>query len=300
MLQFKKVLCPVDFSSISRRALDHAAEIARWYEAELTVLHVVPLMPTVFGYPSPVALPAEPATTEAVLRELTTFAQGAAEVAKRTTTFVREGSPAVEVLHYAVEHDTDLVVLGTHGRSGFERFMVGSVAEKVLRKAPCPVLTVPPRAESAPETPVFRRIACGIDFSPAADKALAHALSLAQEANARLTLVHVVDWMADEDLGRYPQFDANGYRRMVTRDARERLEALVPSEARNWCEIEVRVVCGKPYREILRVADAEEAELVVLGVHGANAGAVIDRVLFGSTAAHVIRQASCPVLTVRP
>jgi nucleotide-binding universal stress UspA family protein len=87
---------------------------------------------------------------------------------------------------------------------------------------------------------------------------------------------------------------------MVTRDARERLEALVPAEARNWCEVDVRVACGKPYREILRFADVEEAELVVLGVHGAGAGTVIDRVLFGSTANHVVRQASCPVLTVRP
>jgi nucleotide-binding universal stress UspA family protein len=83
---------------------------------------------------------------------------------------------------------------------------------------------------------------------------------------------------------------------MVVRDRRERLEALVPAEARNWCEIDLRVACGKPYREILRLAEAEESELIVLGVHG---GGVVDRMLFGSTAAHVVRQAGCPVLTVR-
>jgi nucleotide-binding universal stress UspA family protein len=297
MLQFKRVLCPVDFSPISRRALDHAAEVARWYEAELTVLHVVPLLPTVFGFPSPVALPAEPAASEAVLRELASFAERAATAARRAATVVREGSPAIEILHYAAEHDTDLLVLGTHGRSGFERFMIGSVAEKVLRKASCPVLTVPPRAESAPETPVFRRIVCGMDFSPAANAALGHALSLAQEANARLTLLHVVDWMGERDLSRYPQFDADAYRRRVTGEARARLEALVPAGVSDWCEVDARVACGKPYAEILRVAEAEQAELVVLGVHGSG---TIDRMLFGSTTTHVVRAALCPVLTVRP
>ena len=297
MLQFNRILCPVDFSTNSKRALDHAAVLARWYEAELTALHVMPLLPTVFGYPSPVTMAAEPATTQAVVRELTGFIAEAAAMVKATSPVVREGSPAVEILHYAAEHETDLLVLGTHGRSGFERFMLGSVTEKVLRKASCPVLTVPPRAEGHPERPAFERILCGVDFSSPADRAAEHALSLAQEANARLTLLHVVDWMADADLGKYPQFDADGYRRMVMRDARERLEALVPSEARNWCELELRVTCGKAYREILKFAETEGSELIVLGVHGR--GAIVDRLLFGSTAQHVVRQAPCPVLTVR-
>ena len=297
MLQLDRILSPVDFSSNSKRALDHAAVMARWYEAELVALHVVPLLPTVFGFPSPVAMGTDPATSEAVARELSGFVAEAATVVKTVTPVVREGSPAVEILHYAAENDVDLVVLGTHGRSGFERFMLGSVTEKVVRKAPCPVLTVPRHCEGQPERPVFQRIVCGIDFSTAAERALEHALSLAQEANARLTLLHVVDWMADADLGRYPQFDAAGYRRMVMRDVRERLEGLVPAEARDWCDLDVRVACGKPYRELLRFAETEAMELIVLGVHGA--GAIVDRMLFGSTTQHVVRQAACPVLTIR-
>jgi nucleotide-binding universal stress UspA family protein len=103
--------------------------------------------------------------------------------------------------------------------------------------------------------------------------------------------------MPDKDMAKFPQFDASAYRRAVTTEARRRLEALVPDEARNWCEPDIRIGCGKPYREIVRIADEEGADLIVLGVHGAGA---VDRMLFGSTTQHVVRQALCPVLTVRP
>jgi nucleotide-binding universal stress UspA family protein len=297
MLRIDRILCPVDFSTNSRRALDHAALLARWYGTELTALHVVPLLPTVFGFPSPVTMAAEPEAMQAVARELTGFVAEAAVLVKATTSVVREGSPAVEILHYAAEHEVDLVVLGTHGRSGFERFMLGSVTEKVVRKAPCPVLTVPRRCEGQPERPVFKRMVCGVDFSAASDRAVEHVFSLAQEADASLTLLHVVDWMADADLARYPQFDADGYRRMVVRDARERMESRVPPDARNWCHLDVRVTSGKPYRELLKLAESEAVDLIVLGAGGS--GGLVDRVLFGSTTQHVVRRAVCPVLTVR-
>lgn len=298
MLHIRRVVCPVDFSPISKRALDHAAVIARWYEAELVVLHVTPLMPTIFGFPAAVDTAAvESADAEAVIPELTGFVAEAETMVSATQTVVRSGSPAVEILRYAAEAEADLLVLGTHGRTGFERLMVGSVTEKVLRKAPCPVLTVPPHCEGQPERPVFGRILCGADFSEASDRAVQYGLSLAQEANGRLTLLHVVDWMPDKDLAKYPQFDPAAYRQFVTREARRRLERLVPEEARNWCEPDLRISCGKPYREILRVAAEDQADLIVLGVHGVGP---IDRMLFGSTTQHVVRQALCPVLTIRP
>jgi nucleotide-binding universal stress UspA family protein len=296
VLQIRKIVCPVDFSTISKRALDHAAVLARWYDAELYPLHVIPLLPTVFGFPSPVSVAVEPATSEAVVGELTTFVADAAAMVKKTTPVVREGSPAVEILHYAAENDADLIVIGTHGRTGFERFMLGSVTEKVLRKAPCPVLSVPPHSEGQPESPVFSRILVGTDFSEPAGRGVEHALSLAQEANARLTLLHVLDWLPGKELDRYPQFDADAYKRALTRDARAKLEQLVPEEARNWCAPELRISCGKPYREILRIAAEERADLVVVGVRGAGP---VDRMLFGSTAQHLVRQATCPVLTIR-
>ena len=128
--------------------------------------------------------------------------------------------------------------------------MVGSVTEKVLRKAPCPVLSVPPRSEGQAERPVFGRILCGADFSEASDRAAEYALSLAQEANGRLTLLHVVDWMPDKNFAR-PQFDtASGRRSRVKRAGDEawarggRATGASPT-ADLWASV----------REILRIAD---------------------------------------------
>jgi len=296
VLDIRRVVCPVDFSPVSKRALDHAAVIARWYEAELVVLHVIPFMPTIFGFPASVDTAIAAADADALIPELTAFVAEAKTMVSATQMMVRSGSPAVEILHYAAEVEADLLVLGTHGRTGFERFMVGSVTEKVLRKAPCPVLSVPPHSGGQPERPVFGRILCGADFSEASNRAAEYALSLAQEANGLLTLLHVVDWMPDKNFAKYPQFDPEAYRQVITREARRQLERLVPEEARNWCEPDLRISCGKPYRQILRIAAEDQADLIVLGAHGSGP---IDRMLFGSTTQHVVRQAPCPVLTVR-
>jgi nucleotide-binding universal stress UspA family protein len=297
VLKIRKIVCPVDFSDESKRALEHAAVLARWYEADLAVLHVMPLLPTMFGMASPVVMAVEPATTQAVIRDLTAFVGAACPPLPNMQTVIRSGSPASEILRFAGEAEAELLVLGTHGRTGFERFVLGSVTEKVLRKATCSVLTVPRRSEGQPERPLFGRIVCGADFSPASDRAVAYALSLAQEANAHFMLLHVLDWLPGKELADFPQFDAEAYRKKAFAEARRQLEERVPEEARDWCEPDLRISCGKAYRQILRLAEEEHADLVVLGVHGATTA--VDRMLFGSTTQHVVRQAACPVLTIR-
>ena len=298
MIRFRQILCPVDFSLFSRRALDHAAVLARWYEAQLTVLHVSPLMPTVFALPpamTPAALPSF--DQEALGLELLTFVSETLKGKPTPTLVVRAGAPATTILDFADEIKADLVALGTHGRTGFERFMLGSVADKVIRKAACPVLTVPHHAADRPEGPLFGRILCAVDFSPASDRAAQYALSLAQEAIGCLTMLHVKEWIPDRDAFEdYPDFDVDHFRRSLLADARVRVEALVPEGARDWCEPETRVVCGKPYQEILRVAHNDVVDLIVLGIHGHGP---IDRMLLGSTTQQVVRQAACPVLTIR-
>jgi nucleotide-binding universal stress UspA family protein len=298
VIRFRQILCPVDFSPFSRRALDHAAVLARWHEAELTVLHVSPLLPTMLGLePAVSAATLAPFDRETLGRDLLEFVGETAKTKPVPQLLIRSGPAAATILDYATETKADLVVLGTHGRTGFERFMLGSVTEKVVRKAACPVLTVPPRAADGPERPVFARILCAVDFSEASNRAAQYALSLAQEAKGRLTMLHVVEWLPDESFAKYPSFDVDHYRRSLLTDARARVEELVPEEARNWCEPDTRVVCGKPYQEILRIAHNDAADLIVLGVHGRGP---IDRMLFGSTTQHVVRQAACPVLTIRP
>jgi nucleotide-binding universal stress UspA family protein len=186
--------------------------------------------------------------------------------------------------------------MGTHGASGVERLMLGSVTEKVLRKASCPVLVVTRRADAPSGAPiVFRRILCAVDFSPCSRQAVSYALSLAEEAGGALTLLHVVESFDDEPPPT-SHFNVPEYRQHLEAAAAERLGELVPSETRSWCECRTLVRGGKAHREILHVAAASDADLIVLGVRGRNA---VDLALFGSTANQVVRGAECPVLTVR-
>jgi nucleotide-binding universal stress UspA family protein len=295
LIQIRHILCPVDLSPFSKRALVHAAVLAGWYEAKLTTLHVDPLVPVLYGFPDVAAVPSGSPDSDRVRAEVERFVQ-AAVAPQPAQIVVRTGAPAPQILQYAAEVTTDLLVLGTHGRSGFERLMLGSVTEKVLRKASCPVLTVPRDVAAPQEAPLFKRILCGVDFSKASERASAHAVSLAQEAKGSLMLLYVAEPAPEEPLFRYEGIDAPERRQRVFAEARSRLEKLVPEAARNWCEVELRLACGKPYREILRIATEEHADLVVLGMHGHNA---LDEMVFGSTTQHVSRRAPCPLLTIR-
>jgi nucleotide-binding universal stress UspA family protein len=176
------------------------------------------------------------------------------------------------------------------------------VAEKVLRKAVCPVLTVP---GSAPEVvPVssglFHQILCATDFSDCSQHALKYALSLAQESNAHLTVLNVLELPVtpsyrDESSIGLPRA-LREYVRAAEEDRTRELASAIPEDARTYCTVSTILAEGKPYRQILRVAAEEKTDLVVMGVRGRGAA---DLLFFGSTAQHVIRQAACPVLTLR-
>jgi nucleotide-binding universal stress UspA family protein len=300
MVEIREILCPTDFSEPSRHALDHAMVIAKWYGSRITALHVIhaPLVPE----PPPSVLVAGVAgatmtvtsTFQVCEEDVRAWIEPARRAGIRTDVSVDEGNAARRILEHALSRTTDLIVLGTHGRSGADRAMLGSVTEKVLRKASCPVLTVPPTLETAAKVP-YKRLLCPVDFSESSLKALQHALSLAEEADASLTILHVFDWPRDGDL-LVERFDTQEFRRAIEEDARERLEELVSDEARQWCNPSTTVAYGKPYREILELAAKEEIDLIVMGVRGRNP---LDLTLFGSTTNHVVRRASCPVLTLR-
>ena len=197
MIEIRRILCPIDFSDYSRRALDHAMAIARWYGSTVTALHVFSSAPVVASYPGPVVL--EPIVLTAVgreelLAETKAFIDAEAVPGVRVEAVVREGQAAAEIADMAISMNADLLVIGTHGRSGFERLLLGSVTEKVLRKARCPVLTVPRRLPDAvPAGAVlYKRILCPVDFSASSLHALKYATSLAQESDGQLTVLHVV------------------------------------------------------------------------------------------------------------
>jgi nucleotide-binding universal stress UspA family protein len=298
MIRVANILCPTDFSEFSERALRHAGDLARWYEAHLTVLHVVPIFSPIEAMPVGVGpVPGGAVRREAVHEELERFIAPAKKRGSPVDYVVAEGSAVEQVLSHAEQLPADLIVMGAHGRSGFERFVLGSVTEKVLRKAPCPVLTVQKGGAHRPEAgePPFRRIVCGVDFSETSLRALEYSLSLAQEDDASITLAHVVESLPETG-PLPPGFDLDGYRRKLREELLERLKGFIPEHAPEWCKPEAVVAEGKAWAELLRIAKEHDADLLVLGVHGRGP---LDRLLFGSTTSQVVRRCEAPVLSIR-
>jgi nucleotide-binding universal stress UspA family protein len=237
------------------------------------------------------------------LRALQQFAATEVGMSVPIACDIGEGDVAKEIVANARKGPGGLIVMGTHGRSGFERFVLGSVTEKVLRRADCPVLTVPAHAPDSVPVPsgLFSRIVCATDFSDCAMHALTYATSLAQETTAQLTVVHVVELPPEipvdvhETIGGGPH-SLREYVAAVTSERRDRLERAIREHVRTQCAVTTVLASGKPYREILRVAAEQAADLIVVGIQGRGA---IDRLFFGSTTAHLVRQASCAVLTIR-
>lgn len=300
MVEFKQILCPTDLSEASRPALSYAAAFAGWYSSQLTVLHVVPTFDAVAVPPSELAGPVQvvyPSSRDEVIAEMRRQAEATGAVSAQPALEAAEGDPVSVIVERALASRADLVVVGSHGRSGFNRLLHGSVAEQVLIKAPCPVLTVPPHApDKAPPEMMFRRILCAMDFSPAAMQAMGFALDLGRQADGVVTLIHALEWLAEEEPRTQTHFNVAEYRAYLIDDARQRLEGLVAGEPRTWCEIEVVVAAGRAYRQLLHAAVERSADLIVMGAHGRGG---VGLALTGSTTNQVVRSAHCPVLTVR-
>lgn len=295
MVRVERILCAVDFSDFSRDALQHGVRLATWYSAQLTVLHVYQPVGAVRGLPGEVFLP--PAAPDEIVDEVRRFCAPvlASSEQQRVEISVREGSAAREIMHEAERLPADLLILGTHGRSGFERLFLGSVTEKVLRGTRVPVLIIPPPVHE-PGSPVYKTILCPLDFSDASIRALEYAMSLAKEANAALILLHVVeDLLAHADMETLGHLSLTDYYKRLEQDAAARLKRMIPRDADGWSITEPRVTRGRAYREILKVVKDDRVDLVVMGVQGKG---VMDRLMLGSTTHRVIREAGCPVLTL--
>jgi len=245
-----------------------------------------------FGYPVQFV---NPISREEILQELRRAAERTA-TRQPPTLLAEAGDAPTTIVNEALSTGADLIVIGTHGRRGFRRLLLGSVAETVLLEAPCPVLTVPPRAEAAAsESVTFKRILCPVDFSPSALQAVGCALDLAKQADGHVTLMHVVEWLAEEEPRTSMHFNVPEFRRALAADAEERLRQLVAGESRTWAEIDTVLVFGRAHRQILQAAE-QNVDLIVMGAQGRGG---IDLALFGSATQQVVRGAMCPVLTVR-
>ena len=265
MADIRCILCPTDFSEFSDIAFRYAVSIANHYRGTLFVEHVVES----WQHPEAAFVPAHYYVDSEI----------------RPEPVVEQGIAADCILALAEAQNVDLVVMGTHGRRGFDRLMVGSVTERVLRKASCPVLAVHKPSydflnsrESDPAH--LNRILFCTDFSDNSLRALSHALSLTAEYNAELTLLHVLK-------------DVPGA--SIMDEAMEQLDNLIPPEKPKAGSIRSMVRRGSAYQQIIQFALEARTDLVIMAVRGRGA---LNAAVFGSTTYRVIQLGPCPVLAV--
>jgi nucleotide-binding universal stress UspA family protein len=288
ILAISRVLCAIDLSGHSRHVLREALALARRHDAAVRVVAVIDLTPiTRDGTEFDVT----PERRAAVEEDLNWMAASVLDAAVPVETVVCEGPVAATICGEAIAARSDVIVIGTHGRSGLERLALGSVAEKVVSRASCPVLVVPaPEDPDAP--PVLPRVVVGAtDFSSAGQAAVEWARFVAVHAGAALSLITVTERPFGEPPASGPVADLM---RSIDAEAARQLQGSVlegPPPTR------AAVRAGKPWRAILEVARAERAGLIVMGVSGHDS---LGLGFFGSTTRHVMREGPCPVLAVPP
>ena len=295
MLEIKLILCPIDFSEFSVRAYHHAVSLAEHYRAKLVAQHVVEL----WRYPSAsFAVSAElyegfwQALRESGKKQLQEFVKNHTHDEIQPELVVQEGVAADSILSFAQAQKADVIVMGTHGRRGFDRLMLGSVTDRVMRRATCPVLAVhkaPPDSVAAGKEWHYvhhlSRILFCADFSENSEQALNYAISATAEYDAELTLLHVLEGVPSP-----------AKTEEAIAAATERLDKLIPPGGRKNVKIKTAVRIGKPYWQIVQLALEAQIDLVTMGVRGRGA---LDLAVFGSTTYRVIQLGSCPVLAVR-
>ena len=294
MLEIKLILCPVDFSEFSIRAYHYALSLAEHYRAKLVAQHIVEL--SRYPYAEYVATQGDYQEFSRVLREggkerLQEFMKKHTHDEVQPELAVHEGVAADSILLFAQERKMDLIVMGTHGRRGFDRLVLGSVTDRVMRTAPCPVLAISklPRDSSAPVEERRRvhrlsRILFCTDFSEASERALNYAISATAEYDAELTLLHVLEEVPGP---------AKTEEAIAT--ATHQLDKLIPQEERKTFKIRRAVRMGKPYMQIIQFVVEAQIDMVTMGVSGRGA---LDRAVFGSTTYRVMQLGPCPVLAV--
>lgn len=294
-MAFQSILLPTDFSTGAAAALAHGVTLASRSGATVRLLHV-----HLLGGTAPAPPGGNPDSTE-LRKRLIRHGRRALDIldaaGDRPTLEAdirHAGAAAPAIVRYARQHNVDLIVMGTHGRRGFRRFLLGSVAEEVLRLAPCPVWTVPVSTDPL-AVPVLDPIVVPFDGSDDAQGALRVAADLARVFNGTLSVVQVITPPIEPNLG-VPVYGWGPANAQAIERATHAVEAHVEPLRSAGLEITVTVILGYAALGILEHAEAIGARLIVIGSHGLTG---VRRFLLGSTAARVVRGSSCPVLTLR-
>lgn len=297
MKRLKKILFPTDFSKASNHALPHTIELAKNYGAEVTMIHVrTPYAddPNTEEY----HFFDENRYLEFIEKELRKRSESI-EAVKVNSLIHRDVSPASGILEYSDEHEIDLIVMGTHGKSALGRFFLGSVAERVVRHSMIPVLTVAPKRADYRDNPHYRTILATFDFSQHSRFSVCRAQELARVYGADLKILYVIEqeilpgyyeaWKQQVDLEK-PELVASARRSLLEALGEECMEGVS-------VHVEVGDGDGRVHRDIKSFALRHEVDLIVIGTHGLSG---VEHMLLGSTTERMIRIAPCPVLTLHP
>jgi len=289
-IALKNILFLTDFSEPSAVALPYAAMIARAYGAKVTALHVV--VPSVYTYMTPeMSATLLDAHDDAAKTEM---GRVEAEFAglPRETIIEREIGVWPVLTKLLQEREVDLIVLGTHGRTGLKKAVLGSTAEEVFRRTSVPVLTIGPEVRTGGHNGGrFQCVLFATDFNSVSGTAASYAVSLAQENQSRLVLLHV---LPAPKTGK-----GNKSVELSVAEALHRVHDLLPQDAELWCRPEPVVEHGQASEQILATAERCGADLIVLGVRGMDTLTGLATGVERATAYEVIAHAPCPVLTVR-
>ncbi|UCE18259.1 MAG: universal stress protein [Gemmatimonadota bacterium] len=300
MITIKKILFPTDFSECANQALCHATYLAQKFNSELIMLHAFIMyeddpndpdhrFPDLCECYDSMEAVAETRMDRCVDEET----KGKIKVTKVN---VRAISPSTEIIEYARENEVDLIIMGTHGRTAVSHFLLGSVAEKVVRSAPCPVLTVGPEHGADTDAMVYERILVPVDFSDPCKNAMRYAVTLGKLYNAHLDLLHVIEgWIHPAFYTTWDKSILDFMPDIKTR-AMEAMEDFIKNFDVDGLTFDKNVAEGKAHTQIVDFAEERKANLIVIATRGLGA---IDHFLLGNTAEKVVRKSPCPVLSVK-
>jgi nucleotide-binding universal stress UspA family protein len=284
----RNILYATDFSPMAEAAAPYAAELARRYGSKVFALHVRPLQS--YGMAPPESWTALKEAGEFQAKEQAAHLNRLFHDIEHQSIF-EEGGVWEGLSGLISQRRIDLVVMGTHGREGIGKLLLGSVTESVLRRAPCPVLTIGPHVEVDPQRATqMKRILFATDFSAASQAAAPYAISLAEENQAHLDVLHVIENRKAGELVGTPE---------LIEGTIGKLRTLLPAEAELWCEAAFLVESGHVADQVLKCARERRADAIVIGARRVEGDFGASDHLPWHTAHKIIAAAPCPVLTVR-
>jgi nucleotide-binding universal stress UspA family protein len=296
IMQFKKILVPLDFSEPSKRALDCGLALATRLKAKLVVAHIVPEA-SVSTYPFPIESP----SIETGQREKRAAQEIQALIPEQRAKLldlqiiVKVGLIEEDLLQIINEQSVDLVIMGSHGRRSFRRWFLGSVTEHILRRVPVPILTVSHIEEAKYPfggVTAFKRLLYAADLGESSVAGMQYATQLAQQFSAELTVMTVVEYLNLSYEAAAHLVNEHAERRERTQT---QLDAFVARHKPNDMQVKTLVVDGKAYERILSTADELNVDCIVLNLQSKG---LLERAFLGSTAERVVRSATIPVFSV--